>query len=299
MQASTSEQFVGDQQQFDGDQQFVDVPISKVQEYWNERPCNVRHSNKDFLSKEYFDEVEAKKYFVEPHIPKFAEFEKWKGKRVLEIGCGIGTDSINFARAGAMLTVVELSQTSLDICKERFKVFGLEADFYQGNVEELESVLPHDLQNQFDLVYSFGVLHHTPHPQKAISSASKFVKLGGEFRIMMYSRYSFKLFWIMNTYYDSWNFGEIDKRIAEYSEAQTGCPVTYTYTCDDLRAMLNPWFDVTSVEKSHIFRWKIDAYRNGNYVYEDFWQNVSEEEYAKMEKELGWHTLVKAVKRVN
>lgn len=279
-------------------EQFTNVSIDKVERYWNDRPCNIRHSKKEFLTKEYFDEVEQKKYFVEPHIPKFAEFEKWKGKRVLEIGCGIGTDSINFARAGAKLTIVELSEKSLEVCKERFKVFGLDADFYQGNSEELESVLPHDLQNQFDLVYSFGVLHHTPHPEKAIAAAAKFVKpSGGEFRIMMYSRYSFKLFWIMDTYYDSWNFGDIDKRIAEYSEAQTGCPVTYTYTFEDLKQLLEPWFDVTDLEKAHIFRWKIEPYRNNVYVKEDFWSNVSEEEYEKMEKELGWHSLVKAVKR--
>ena len=64
-------------------------------------------------SREYFDEVEARKYLVEPHIPGFADFERWRGKRVLEVGCGIGTDSINFARAGAELTAVDLSPESL------------------------------------------------------------------------------------------------------------------------------------------------------------------------------------------
>lgn len=277
---------------------FSSTPITKIENYWNERPCNIRHSNKPFLSKEYFDEVEAKKYFVESHIPKFANFDAWKGKRVLEIGCGIGTDSINFVRSGAHLTIVELSQKSLDICKERFKVFGLHADFYQGNSENLEAILPPELLESFDLVYSFGVLHHTPNPEKAIEGVSKFVKKGGEFRIMMYSRYSFKLFWIMDTYYDTWDFGNIDQRIAEYSEAQTGCPVTYTYTLDDMKQLLlSNQFDVVSLEKAHIFRWKIEEYRNNEYVKEDFWANVSEEEFSKMEKELGWHTLAIGIRR--
>jgi 2-polyprenyl-3-methyl-5-hydroxy-6-metoxy-1,4-benzoquinol methylase len=76
-------------------------------------------------TKEYFDEVEQRKYTVEPHIPPFAEFPKWANKRVLEVGCGIGTDTISFARAGARVTAVDLSPKSLDIAKHRAEVYGL------------------------------------------------------------------------------------------------------------------------------------------------------------------------------
>jgi 2-polyprenyl-3-methyl-5-hydroxy-6-metoxy-1,4-benzoquinol methylase len=98
---------------------FADKSVADVRRYWDRRPCNIRHSPKPVGSKEYFDEVEARKYFVEPHIPGFAEFERWRGKRVLEVGCGIGTDSINFARAGAQLTAVDISGESLRIAEQR------------------------------------------------------------------------------------------------------------------------------------------------------------------------------------
>ena len=65
------------------------MSIEQVVEFWDRRPCNVRHSNKPVGTREYFDEVEARKYFVEPHIPSFAEFSKWKLKNVLEIGTNI------------------------------------------------------------------------------------------------------------------------------------------------------------------------------------------------------------------
>src|SRR6266498_5710922 len=99
--------------------------VADVQRYWNARPCNIRHSPKPVGSREYFDEVEARKYLVEPHIPAFAEFERWAGKRVLEVGCGIGTDSINFARAGAELTAVDLSGESLRVAEQRADVMGV------------------------------------------------------------------------------------------------------------------------------------------------------------------------------
>src|SRR2546426_3113023 len=138
---------------------FEEISIDRVQDYWNSRPCNIRHSTAPIGTKEYFDQVEARKYFVEYHIPGFAEFERWRGRKVLEIGCGIGTDTINFARAGAKVTAVELSEESLNVAKKRAEVFGFsnKIKFYIANAEELSKVIPIE---KYDLVYSFGVVHH-------------------------------------------------------------------------------------------------------------------------------------------
>src|SRR5689334_18878447 len=105
---------------------FADISIERVREYWDRRPCNLKHSPKAVGTREYFDEVEARKYFVEPHIPEFAEFPRWAGKRVLEIGCGLGTDTINFARNGATVTAVDVSRQSLTLARKRAEVYGLQ-----------------------------------------------------------------------------------------------------------------------------------------------------------------------------
>jgi SAM-dependent methyltransferase len=157
--------------------------LDVVRDYWNRRPCNIRHSQAEIGSKEYFDQVEARKYMVEPHIPVFADFACWKGKRVLEIGCGLGTDAANFARAGADYTGFELSNVSLELTKKRFAIFGLNGTFYLGNAEELSDIAP---SQKFDLVYSFGVIHHTPNPGRVIEAAKNYLDVGSEFRLMLY-----------------------------------------------------------------------------------------------------------------
>src|SRR5487761_1881276 len=111
--------------------------IEAVEAYWDARPCNIRHSPKPLGSREYFDEVEARKHFVEPHIPGFAQFERWAGRRVLEVGCGIGTAAVNFARHGALYTGVELSKASLELTRQRFDVYGLDGRLLLCNAEAL------------------------------------------------------------------------------------------------------------------------------------------------------------------
>src|SRR5271165_5918858 len=144
---------------------FEQVQIDSVRDYWNNRPCNIRHSTQPVGTREYFDEVEARKYLVEPHIPAFAEFERWRGKKVLEIGCGLGTDTINFALHGAQVTAVDLSENSLSLARKRAEVFGLEdrIRFVQADAEHLSDYVPAE---PYDLIYSFGVIHHTPHPDR-------------------------------------------------------------------------------------------------------------------------------------
>jgi len=112
-------------------------------------------------------------------------------------------------------------------------------------------------------------------------------------RLMVDARISYKLFWIMREE-GIWDMSRIDELIARNSEAQTGCPVTYTYTDESIRTLL-AGFDVIDVRKAHIFTWDVDAYRRYEYVKASEWANVNEAALAALERELGWHLLVRAV----
>lgn len=273
------------------------MSLSDVRSFWDARPCNIRHSSKEVGTKEYFDEVEARKYTVEPHIPAFASFSSWEGKRVLEVGCGIGTDTINFARAGARVTAVDLSRESLQIARQRAEVFGVggRVRFFEANAEELASALPQkEVGEGYDLVYSFGVLHHTPNPRRAVEELAKLVKPGvGELRIMVYSLVSYKAFHFMH-HNGLWKMGSMRDTIPEFAEAQTGCPVSYVYDFEGVRDLLAPWFEVQQIWKDHIFTYDIEEYKRGKLVADQAWEGVGIEERRALERELGWHTLVVA-----
>lgn len=263
--------------------------LEAVKEYWNSRPCNIRHSDKKVGTKEYFDEVEAKKYKVEPHIPRFAEFEKWRGKRVLEIGCGIGTDTVNFARHGALLTSVDLSSESVKMTKKRLKKFGLNAVVIEADAERLTNTIR---TPDIDLIYSFGVLHHTPDYMSAFWQIADLMNSNTELRMMVYHKGAFKCHQILEEY--DFDYAHADELIARHSEAQTGCPVTYTFTPKSITEKLaKVGIEVTSVEIDHIFPYKIAEYKRHEYVREDIWQ-MPEETFRALEKRYGWHLLVKA-----
>jgi 2-polyprenyl-3-methyl-5-hydroxy-6-metoxy-1,4-benzoquinol methylase len=262
--------------------------IQAVEAYWNARPCNIRHSAQPVGTRDYFNEVEARKYFVEPHIPAFADFARWRGKRVLEIGCGIGTDSVNFARNGADLTIVELSQNSLDLTKERFNVFGLDARFIQGNAEQLDQLIP--AGEKFDLIYSFGVIHHSPNPRKIVESLRRLMKPDSELRLMIYNRFSWKVLW-MYLQYGPENLGRLRGLIARYSEAQTGCPITFVYSDAEARRLLDG-FDVLRVWNDHIFPYEIEPYKRYEYRKTWYFRYLPRSVFRWLERSAGWHKMV-------
>ena len=252
--------------------------IKEVQSYWDKRPCNVRHSQAPIGSIEYFNEVEARKYLVEPHILSFANFQEWKGRDVLEIGCGIGTDAVNFARAGARYTGVELSLESLEIAKQRFKQFGLTGEFVHANAEQLTDSIP---VKSYDLIYSFGVLHHTPSIRDAFDQIHKYMNSESRFKFMVYAK-------------NSWKQSMIDAGL-DQPEAQYGCPIANSYSKREIEMILSQCgFKLESIVQDHIFPYEVESYKEYTYKKVPWFESMPPGVMRVLEKSFGWHLLVEA-----
>ena len=133
---------------------FADVPLADVRRFWEARPCNLRHSPAPVGSAAFFADVEARKYRVEPHIAPFADFARWRCCDVLEVGCGLGTESVNFARAGARLVALDLSPRSVELTRQRLAQAQLSATVLEADAECMTATLAAQsgVPAQFDLV---------------------------------------------------------------------------------------------------------------------------------------------------
>src|SRR5437764_13587415 len=114
----------------------MNAGIEDVRAFWNANPCGNDLSAAS-ERKAFFDEHEQKRYSLEPHIPKIARFDAFNGLKVLEIGCGIGCDGLQFGRAGADYTGVDLTPAAVATTSERFGVYGLSGRFEVVNAELL------------------------------------------------------------------------------------------------------------------------------------------------------------------
>lgn len=160
-------------------------PKEAVRQYWDDKPCGTRNIPYHEGSLEYFEAIAENRYRLEPFIADYAQFSKWAGKRILEVGCGVGSDLLQFARAGADVVGIDLSPKSAFLARHRLDSYSCQGNVLVADAESLPFT-----GDEFDLVYSWGVLHHTPNPEKAIQEIYRVTKPSGEVCIMLYHRYS-------------------------------------------------------------------------------------------------------------
>jgi SAM-dependent methyltransferase len=208
-----------------------------VQAFWDEASCGEAL----YLaggSREHYEAQSKIRYELEPYIPDFAEFARWSGKRVLEIGVGLGADHQNFAQRGAQVSGVDLTPRAIEHTKRRFEALGLTSSLQVADAEALPFA-----ESGFDLVYSWGVLHHSPDTQQAINEVHRVLSPGGEAKIMIYHKYSFVGFmlWLRYGLLALRPFTTLEMIYAKHLES----PGTKAYTVEEAKALFSRFSQVS------------------------------------------------------
>jgi ubiquinone/menaquinone biosynthesis C-methylase UbiE len=261
----------------------------RAREQWSQDPCGARYGAKyEFATREFFDEVERHRYSeYAPWMPEVMGFERFAGKRLLEIGCGMGTDLLQFARGGARCTGVDLTPRSVEISSLHFGLYGMRADFALADGERL----PFD-DESFDVVYSNGVLHHTPDTVRAVKEIHRVLRRGGIAKVMLYHRRSL-YYWSDIILYRGVLRGhflrghspeEIMSRHVEYSEHEAR-PLVKVYSRRQARALFKPFAEV----KTEVEQMVRKELRFLNPL-------VSEKLFRRLRQRVGWNVIITAKK---
>ena len=157
----------------------------RVSAFWNSSPCDSDLSDRDRNSREYYLDIERARYSLQAHIPEIIARIDWRGKRVLEIGAGVGTDARRLIAAGAIYTGINVDRASTAEAARALQIFALPGTVLQCDATSLDFA-----DNSFDIVYSFGVLHHIPEVEKAVAEIHRVLKPGGLVLAMLYNRSS-------------------------------------------------------------------------------------------------------------
>jgi SAM-dependent methyltransferase len=261
----------------------------RAREQWSEDPCGATYAREAELgTREFFEEVERHRYTeYAPWMRSVMGFDSFAGARLLEIGCGMGTDLLQFARGGARCTGVDLTPRSIQITRHRFALYNLPGDFMIADGEHLPFA-----DASFDVVYSNGVLHHTPDTERAVREAHRVLRAGGIAKVMLYHRHSLN-YWGEMILHRGLLRGEllrgrtpeeIMSRYVEYTE-HGGRPLVKVYSRREARALFAPFSEIT-VEVEQMIRQELSL----------FAPLIPEPLFGRLRRRLGWNVIITAKK---
>lgn len=261
----------------------------RAREQWTQDPCGAVHDREhEFGTREFFDTVERHRYTeYAPWMSRVMGFDQFRDARLLEIGCGMGTDLLQFARGGACCTGVDLTPRSIEITRHRFRVYDAAGSFMISDGEHLPF-----RDESFDVVYSNGVLHHTPDTAGAIREVHRVLRPGGTAKVMLYHRNSWN-YWVdivlrrgvlHADFLRGLSVAEIMSRVVEFS-SHDARPLVKVYSRNEARELFSLFTSVT-IEVEQLTRAELRFLS----------PLVSESMFDRLRKRIGWNVIVTAVK---
>jgi len=261
----------------------------RAREQWGQDPSGAEYDREHELgTREFFDSIERHRYSeYATWMPRLMGFENFPGARLLEVGCGMGTDLLQFWRGGAHCVGIDLTPRSIEITQHRFKLYGAGGAFMISDGEHLPFG-----DESFDVVYSNGVLHHTPDTAGAIREVHRVLRPGGTAKVMLYHRHSLN-YWVEivlrrgllgGEFLRGRSAEEIMSRVIEFSDHEAR-PLVKVYSRKQARALFSLFKDV-KVEVEQLTR---DELRFLSAF-------ISEKMLDRLRKRIGWNVIVTAVK---
>ncbi|MCL2393241.1 MAG: class I SAM-dependent methyltransferase, partial [Acidimicrobiaceae bacterium] len=211
--------------------------VETVRTFWQGHVNNEYYTDEARGSDAYFQGIEDRRYQWHYHLRELFDSLDGEGRTLLEVGCGIGVDSIQLAKRGFAVTAVDLTDEAIRIAKEFAAHRGVTIDFRVGNAEELG--FP---DASFDDVYSFGVLHHTPDIERSVAEVHRVLKPGGVAHVMLYHKYS-----LVNLIHRVLRLPYESPR-----DRNDHCPVVYTFSRREVRELFGG-FSTVSVASAYPF----------------------------------------------
>ena len=201
--------------------------IDAITDYWNHRIHDLEMTDHAVGSKAFFDDLDDYRFDKLHYLPRLVDFSAFGGQQLLEVGCGIGTDLVRFAKGGARVTGVDLAQTAIDLARKNFDLNRVTADALRVANGE---VLPY-ADASFDVVYGHGVIQYTSNAPQLVRECHRVLKPGGTGIFMVYNRVSW-----LNA------LSKVMKVALEHEDA----PVLKKYSIAEFRELLKP-FAVTRI----------------------------------------------------
>ena len=203
--------------------------LGDVKRYWSTHVNDIEVVDAPVGSPEFLEELERYRYQKMPYLRDIVRSPSWRGKRVLEIGCGPGMDLIQLAGAGARVTGMDSTPPAVRLARRHLQIRQLPGSVLEGNAERTPFA-----DGTFDAVYSHGVLHHTVDTQRAIDEVHRVLKPGGEAVIMLYHRVSW--FWLLS---------KVTKTPVEHADADA--PIVRVYSTAEVRRLFHAFSKVNVV----------------------------------------------------
>ena len=242
----------------------------EVRAYWDRHIHDLEITRHPVGSKGFFDDLDRYHFDKLHHLLRLVPFDEYRGRRVLEVGCGAGVDLVRFARGGAEVTGVDLARPAIDLARANFEQQGLQGEFRVADGEQLP--FPDD---SFDLVFAHGVVQYTPNPQRLVDECRRVLKPGGDAIFQVYNRVSW-----LNA------LSKLMKVGLEHEDA----PVLIKFSIGEFRAMLRGFRTVRLVPE----RFPVKSRLHGGWkgaLYNGLFVGAFNTLPRPLVRRFGWHLL--------